>query len=118
MIVHKIARILAGDPNHADHWHDIAGYAILVEERIGQDIEEESVSRETVAEKRVGLDEAIIKHKEMETREIQMKKEAIGMALGEASALFMSQPIKGTEIVMPSEELRAISQRLFQNLFN
>ena len=31
MIVHKIARILNGDPNHVDSWHDIAGYATLVE---------------------------------------------------------------------------------------
>lgn len=29
MIVHKIGRILAGDPNDADHWEDIAGYAKL-----------------------------------------------------------------------------------------
>jgi hypothetical protein len=30
MIAHKIGRILAGDPNHQDHWDDIAGYAKLV----------------------------------------------------------------------------------------
>jgi hypothetical protein len=30
MIAHKIARILSGDPNHRDHWEDIAGYAELV----------------------------------------------------------------------------------------
>ena len=30
MIAHKIARILNGNPNHKDHWHDIAGYATLV----------------------------------------------------------------------------------------
>ena len=30
MIVHKIGRILAGNPNHQDHWVDIAGYAQLV----------------------------------------------------------------------------------------
>lgn len=29
MIVHKIGRILAGDPNFHDHWDDIAGYAKL-----------------------------------------------------------------------------------------
>ena len=29
MILHKIGRILNGDPNTADHWHDIAGYATL-----------------------------------------------------------------------------------------
>jgi hypothetical protein len=35
MIAHKIGRILAGDPNHADHWDDIAGYARLVSRRVG-----------------------------------------------------------------------------------
>ncbi len=34
MIFHKIARILAGDPNFKDHWHDIQGYAKLVEDRL------------------------------------------------------------------------------------
>ncbi len=34
MIVHKIARILNGDPNYADSWHDIGGYAKLVEDRL------------------------------------------------------------------------------------
>jgi hypothetical protein len=34
MIAHKIGRILNGDPNYADSWHDIAGYAKLVEDRI------------------------------------------------------------------------------------
>lgn len=31
MILHKIARIMNGDPDHIDHWHDIAGYATLIE---------------------------------------------------------------------------------------
>lgn len=30
MIMHKVARILAGSPTHQDHWDDIAGYATLV----------------------------------------------------------------------------------------
>ena len=30
----KIARILNGDPKYADNWHDIGGYAALVEERL------------------------------------------------------------------------------------
>ena len=29
MICVKISRIIAGDPSHADHWDDIAGYAQL-----------------------------------------------------------------------------------------
>jgi len=31
MIAHKIGRILNGDPEYADSWHDIAGYAMLTE---------------------------------------------------------------------------------------
>lgn len=34
MIVHKIARIMNGDPDVADHWDDIAGYAKLVSKDI------------------------------------------------------------------------------------
>ena len=34
MICHKIARIINGDPDYADSWHDIAGYATLVENRL------------------------------------------------------------------------------------
>lgn len=30
MIASKIARILNGDPNYSDSWHDIAGYAQLI----------------------------------------------------------------------------------------
>jgi hypothetical protein len=32
MILCKIARIVSGDPNHPDHWDDIAGYAQLARE--------------------------------------------------------------------------------------
>jgi hypothetical protein len=34
MISHKIARIMNGDPNYADNWIDIAGYATLVANRL------------------------------------------------------------------------------------
>lgn len=30
MILHKLGRIAVGNPNWHDHWHDIAGYALLV----------------------------------------------------------------------------------------
>jgi hypothetical protein len=39
MIQAKIARILEGDRNHVDHWHDIAGYATLVERYLRQERE-------------------------------------------------------------------------------
>ena len=34
MICHKLGRILAGDPNHADHWLDVQGYARCAWERL------------------------------------------------------------------------------------
>ena len=34
MIFHKIGRIVNGDPDYADSWHDIAGYAKLVDDRL------------------------------------------------------------------------------------
>lgn len=36
MICHKIGRIVNGDPNYADNWVDIAGYAKLVADRLEQ----------------------------------------------------------------------------------
>jgi hypothetical protein len=34
VICDKASRILSGDPTYADNWHDIAGYAKLVEDRL------------------------------------------------------------------------------------
>lgn len=34
VIADKIARILNGDPAYLDNWHDIQGYARLVEKRL------------------------------------------------------------------------------------
>lgn len=34
VIQDKVARILNGDPDYTDNWHDIAGYARLVEDRL------------------------------------------------------------------------------------
>lgn len=34
MIAHKAGRILAGNPNFADHWDDIAGYSRLISQRL------------------------------------------------------------------------------------
>lgn len=34
MIAHKMARIVGGNPDIADHWDDIAGYATLVSQRV------------------------------------------------------------------------------------
>ena len=37
VIADKIARMLNGDPNYDDNWHDIIGYARLVEKRMAAD---------------------------------------------------------------------------------
>jgi hypothetical protein len=34
MILHKLGRLLAGNPDNIDGWHDIQGYAKLVEDRL------------------------------------------------------------------------------------
>lgn len=36
MIVHKLARIVNGNPNEPDHWRDIIGYAQLALDDIGR----------------------------------------------------------------------------------
>ena len=33
-IADKIGRILAGNPDFKDHWHDIQGYAVLVQREL------------------------------------------------------------------------------------
>lgn len=33
-ILDKLARALEGDPDYSDNWHDIAGYATLIEDRL------------------------------------------------------------------------------------
>lgn len=37
VIADKIARMLNGDPDYIDNWHDIIGYAKLVEDRLNQE---------------------------------------------------------------------------------
>ena len=34
MICNKMARIVNGDPNYIENWHDISGYAALVEQEL------------------------------------------------------------------------------------
>ena len=34
MVAHKVGRILNGDPDYLDSWHDIIGYVRLVERRL------------------------------------------------------------------------------------
>lgn len=41
MICHKIGRIINGDPDYADSWIDIAGYAKLVADRLEREQHEQ-----------------------------------------------------------------------------
>ncbi|MGU3659227.1 DUF6378 domain-containing protein [Methylobacterium fujisawaense] len=34
MILNKVGRIVTGNPEEPDHWHDIAGYATLARDRV------------------------------------------------------------------------------------
>ena len=34
MVMHKVARILNGDPNYFDSWRDVAGYSELIAKRL------------------------------------------------------------------------------------
>jgi len=36
MVAHKIARILNGDPEYYDSWHDIIGYVTLIENTLSE----------------------------------------------------------------------------------
>ena len=48
MVAHKIGRILNGDPNYIDSWHDIIGYTRLVE----TDLEEAAKAKVVPLKKR------------------------------------------------------------------
>lgn len=48
MVAHKIGRILNGDTNYIDSWHDIIGYTRLVEQRL----EQEAAAKPLVLKKR------------------------------------------------------------------
>ena len=48
MTASKIGRILNGDPNYTDSWHDIGGYVRLVEQRLEKEqAKNEAVARQT-----------------------------------------------------------------------
>lgn len=55
MIAHKVGRILNGDPNYIDSWHDIIGYTRLVEQRL----EREQTPETQSAQKPLDFDAAM-----------------------------------------------------------
>jgi len=49
VIADKIARILTGDPEYTDNWHDIQGYAKLAEDRCVDTSSEDMFERDAAA---------------------------------------------------------------------
>lgn len=50
VIADKIARILTGDPEYTDNWHDIQGYAKLAEDRCVDSSTEDMFERSAAAQ--------------------------------------------------------------------
>lgn len=90
MIAHKVGRILNGDPNYTDSWHDIIGYTRLVEQRLEKEqVKKETDPRQTsftdqiqekaapirTAEMRAGIDRAIATLNE-QIRKAKMQSES------------------------------------------
>lgn len=57
VIMDKVARMLNGDPAYRDNWHDIVGYAKLVDDRMSRD---ESAGRVAAADAHYALTDAEI----------------------------------------------------------
>lgn len=128
MTAHKIGRILNGDPNYIDSWHDIGGYVRLVEQRL----EKEQAKKETdlrqtsfafnstyqaqeksspdrTADMRAGVDRAIAtlneqirKAKATEQAAAKTECDCIGCAL--KRALGVSHPGAEIELVFLGED--------------
>ena len=94
MTAHKIGRILNGDPNYIDSWHDISGYVRLVEQRLEKELTkkeddprqtsfaftstdqiQEKASPDRTAEMRAGIDRAIAALSK-QTREVKAAEQA------------------------------------------
>lgn len=73
MIAHKLGRIINGDPDYADSWVDIAGYAKLVADRLSAAEREEKAPCEVCGE--VHSEEAVALEKfvrDMEAKGIKV----------------------------------------------
>lgn len=128
MTAHKIGRILNGDPNYIDSWHDISGYVRLVEQRLEKeqakketdprqtsfaftstDQIQEKASPDRAAEMRAGIDRAIAtlneqirKAKTTEKAAAETECDCIGCAL--KRALGVSHPGAEIELVFLGED--------------
>jgi hypothetical protein len=52
MICHKLARIICGDPNYADSWHDLGGFAVRVAQILDERNKEANNGNGNEAEKK------------------------------------------------------------------
>lgn len=106
MIAHKLGRILNGDPNYHDSWHDIVGYTKLVADRLLQETETTDAETDQHA--------AIAQHAaELATEPNTAGSEPDGIATGEASRNVLVKcltgkatlPLMGKRPVAPHPEI-------------
>ena len=128
MTAHKIGRILNGDPNYIDSWHDISGYVRLVEQRLEKeqakkevdprqtsfaftstDQIQEKASPDRTTEMRAGIDRAIAtlaeqirEAKAAEQAAAETECDCIGCAL--KRALGVSHPGAEVEVIFVGED--------------
>lgn len=76
MVAHKIGRILNGDPNYADSWVDIAGYAKLVSDEL-----EEATT--TWADKPPTVAEALLRQDGLQLSQMPTQPGAMDAAFGQ-----------------------------------
>lgn len=98
MIANKIARILNGDPNYADSWIDIAGYATLIANRLEQ-LEESKRREKATEEANRKVDEYIQERREQTLSEGWFAPQ--WLREGESP----NAPLPGVSVLVPSEIL-------------
>lgn len=101
MIVHKIGRILNGNPNYIDSWHDIAGYACLVEKNLQRDQDAAEPAKQPAAKK---VDESLGAFISRFIREDSVPPATASAQIGVLAELRSMFPTADITVVFESEE--------------
>ena len=100
VIADKIARILSGDPNYADNWHDIQGYAKLVEDRLPK------------VKSDVGIGESSVQYEgaaRPEAAPVDPLQDFLEKKLG-VGDVQMGRPRNASEVGIPEEVMQTIRE--------
>ena len=73
MIAHKIGRILNGDPNYKDSWHDIVGYAKLVDDTLTEETHNEKIGNDS-PNRRNAIPEFLTSSECGEAKDVQLEQ--------------------------------------------